>query len=171
MSILNPLDCPYYLITRLNLQVTSVLEKKLIEAGASDVKPAYLGSLLCLWDKDGQKMIHLARCARLPPSTMTGLIDRMERDGFLYRAVDPSDRRAQIIRLTGKGKATKVPCRKVVDDMFAMIFNDFSKEEVDITMETLTRMLTKFEKQDKKTEKKVPLTYLREKESTLSSIE
>lgn len=40
----------------------------------------------------------------LTPSTMTGLVDRLEEQGFLRRQRHPSDRRATVLRLTRKGE-------------------------------------------------------------------
>ena len=45
----------------------------------------------------------LAEMAGVTRATMTGLIDTLERDGFVTRATDPSDRRQMIVRLTDKG--------------------------------------------------------------------
>ena len=40
----------------------------------------------------------LARRAGLHPATMTGILDRLERGGWVARDRDPSDRRAVVIR-------------------------------------------------------------------------
>ena len=41
----------------------------------------------------------LARRAGLHPATMTGILDRLERGGWVVRERDPSDRRAVVIRV------------------------------------------------------------------------
>jgi DNA-binding MarR family transcriptional regulator len=41
----------------------------------------------------------LARRAGMHPATMTGVLDRLERGGWIARERDPADRRAVIIRL------------------------------------------------------------------------
>ena len=76
-----PPDCPYYLISRSMLAVTSLLKKGFANEGINTIKPAYLSVLLSLWNEDGLKGNELGRRAGLEPSTMTGLLDRMERDG------------------------------------------------------------------------------------------
>ena len=43
----------------------------------------------------------LARLAGLHPATMTGVIDRLERDGWIARERDPADRRGVLLRLAG----------------------------------------------------------------------
>src|SRR6202158_2194 len=40
----------------------------------------------------------LARRAGLHPATMTGILDRLERGGWVARERDPSDRRAVVVR-------------------------------------------------------------------------
>src|SRR5258708_17905433 len=40
----------------------------------------------------------LARRAGLHPATMTGILDRLERGGWVSRARDPADRRAVVVR-------------------------------------------------------------------------
>jgi DNA-binding MarR family transcriptional regulator len=40
----------------------------------------------------------------LTPSTMTGLVDRLEEQGYLRREAHPSDRRATVLRLTRRGE-------------------------------------------------------------------
>jgi DNA-binding MarR family transcriptional regulator len=46
----------------------------------------------------------LADAAGVTRATMTGLIDTLERDGFVVREPDPSDRRMLLVRLTRKGE-------------------------------------------------------------------
>jgi DNA-binding MarR family transcriptional regulator len=41
----------------------------------------------------------LARSAGLHPATMTGILDRLERGGWVARGRDPSDRRAVVVRV------------------------------------------------------------------------
>jgi DNA-binding MarR family transcriptional regulator len=98
-------DCPYYLITRASLVTTAHLKRKLAEAGAGQIRPSYLGVLLSLWREDGLRGVELGRRAGLEPSTMTGILDRMERDDLVARRPDPDDRRAHRIHLTGRGRA------------------------------------------------------------------
>jgi len=142
MTETNPLDCPYYLISRVALFVTSALKKGFSDAGVETVKPAYLGVLLTLWRADGLKVVDLGRKAGLEPSSMTGLLDRMERDTLLYRAADPSDRRAQRIHLTPTGREVKTPVFQVVDTVLAGVFKGITDDDIRHTKDILQRVLT-----------------------------
>src|SRR5688572_20928940 len=52
--------------------------------------------------EDGVQQQRLAELLELTPITMTGLLDRLERDGWVERRPDPEDRRAKRIFLTEK---------------------------------------------------------------------
>jgi DNA-binding MarR family transcriptional regulator len=108
-------DCPYYLISRASLAITSLLKAELAAADLGRVRPAYLGVLMSLWQEDGLRLAELGRRVALEPSTMTGLIDRMERDGLILRAADPEDRRAQRIRLTAAARQMEEAVLDLVD--------------------------------------------------------
>lgn len=145
MTIPHPNECPFYLISRVTLQVTSAIKKGLAEAGVTAVRPAYLGVLLCLWEADGTKTVDLARCARLEPSTMTGLIDRMTRDGLVCREPDPNDRRAYRICLTEAGKAVETPIRQVTETVLAKVFVGIGEGDLAGTMRVLQQVLINIE--------------------------
>ena len=154
MSHLSPADCPFYLITRASLSVIAVLKKVLARKGLPEIKPAYLGVLMCLWrgegmdemlskfgSEDGMKLTELGRCAGLEPSTMTGLIDRMERDGLVYRSSDPRDRRAQKAKLTAKGSSIRARVFEAMDDMLEEAFAGIEPEEMEVAKKVLRNVL------------------------------
>jgi len=142
MSFTELTECPYYLVSRVALQVTSALKKGFVAAGVQKVRPAYLGVLMNLWRKDGFKVVELGRKAGLEPSTMTGLIDRMERDGLVARSVDSKDRRAQQIRLTALGKDVEAPVQAVVAGVISNVFTGISEEDLDQTKKLLRQVLS-----------------------------
>lgn len=142
MIAINPLDHPYYLLSRVTLLVTSAFRKELLASGLKSVKPAYLGVLIALWKEDGMKVIELGRRAGLEPSSMTGLLDRMERDGLAFRAADPNDRRAQLIYLTPKGRDVRENVMNVVDRVMGKTFNGISHEHMSTTLEVLRKIIT-----------------------------
>ncbi len=134
-------DCHYYLLSRATLVITSALKKGFTDAGVEKVKPGYLGVLVSLWQKDGLKTVELARMAGLEPSSMTGLLDRMERDGLIYRSSDPHDRRAQHIVLTDFGKEIKKPVLEVLDKTLKSVFQDIEESEINIIKKVLNKVL------------------------------
>ncbi len=145
-----PPDCPYYLISRSMLAVTSLLKKGFANEGINTIKPAYLGVLLSLWDEDGLKANELGKRAGLEPSTMTGLLDRMERDGLVKRKPDPNDRRAHRIHLTKEGVDAEVSATKVVSDTLEKVFSTISEKDIETTKNVLRTVLLNCGKEDVK---------------------
>lgn len=137
----HPEDCIYYLISRVTLTVTASLKKEFVSAGVARVKPAYLGVLISLWRDDGPKVVDLGRSAGLEPSTMTGLLDRMERDGLVFRSADPNDRRVQRIFLTEAGREVRDPIRRVVEKTLEKVFDGISDDDISKTVHFLRRVL------------------------------
>ncbi|MBP7736801.1 MAG: MarR family transcriptional regulator [Spirochaetes bacterium] len=152
--MLDSAECPYYLITRASLAITAGLKKAFNDAGIGHVKPAYLGVLMSLWKEEGLdevlgklgspggiKIADLGRRAGLEPSTMTGLIDRMERDGLVRRENDPEDRRALIIRLTDEGGGVRKAVTAAVDAALGEAFEGVGPGAVEAVKVALRKVL------------------------------
>jgi len=143
---IDPKDCPYYLVSRASLTITAHLKQAFTAAGVAHVRPGYLGVLMCLWREDRQKGVNLGRCAGLEPSTMTGLLDRMERDGLLERRPDPGDRRAQRILLTRAGQDLRGPVTTVVEQTLDRLLHGVPDEELQRLKGTLRQVLANSDK-------------------------
>jgi DNA-binding MarR family transcriptional regulator len=141
MALKSVKECPYYLISRVSLVVTSALKKGFADAGVQKVRPAYLCVMMSLWEEDGLKVIELGKKAGLEPSSMTGLLDRMERDGLVSRTMDPRDRRVLRIYLNESGQNARDPILNVIDDVLADVFAGISKEDISHTKNLLRHVL------------------------------
>lgn len=138
---LRPDDCFYYLISRTTLMATAVLSRALAAAGVPDVRPAYVGALMVLWNEDDLTAAELARLAGLEPSSLTGLLDRMARAGLIDRHPDPHDRRALRIRLTAHGCACEPAVRGVIEDTIGRASQGISELDIERAMGVLRQVL------------------------------
>ncbi len=149
----------YILINQTWLGINSVVRKALKNAGLTHINPAYIGILLCLWREygleeslaklgtvDGMKIIDLGRCAGLEPSSMTGLIDRMERAGLVKREDDIHDRRVCRICLTQKGLSIRSDVIKIVYNVMQNSFSEVDKKSYDNFIRVLYTILDKTSK-------------------------
>ena len=150
MNIPLPQDCPYYLVSKVSLAVTSHLKKGFASVGINNIKPAYLGVLLSLWNEDGLKASELGKRAGLEPSTMTGLIDRMENDFLVVRKNDPNDRRAHRIYLTDKGIDAQTYATEVVSTTLEKTFKSIPKKDIETTKNVLRAILINCGKEELK---------------------
>ena len=71
------------------------------------------------------KMVELAHFMGVTTAAMTGIVDRIVRDGYVVRASEPQDRRIIKIRLTAKGaelvKKVNRQRRQMIMDIFGRI--------------------------------------------------
>ncbi len=141
MNITKPSDCPYYLVSRVALALTSELKKGFAAAGIEQVKPAYLGVLMSLWNEDGIKVVDLGSRAGLEPSTMTGLLDRMEKEDLVVRSPSPTDRRVLNINLTYEGRKLREKVMEVVTGVLSRVFSVVSEKELEQSKKTLLTVL------------------------------
>jgi DNA-binding MarR family transcriptional regulator len=79
--------------------------------------PGEVNALACFGDADALPVRELVRATGQRPSTLTGVLDRLERRGLLERAPHPSDRRALQVALTADGKEA----RTAVSQAFARV--------------------------------------------------
>ncbi|HBV97609.1 MAG TPA: MarR family transcriptional regulator [Desulfotomaculum sp.] len=68
---------------------------------------AQWSALKTLWNVDGLTISEMGEKLFIKNSTMTALIDRMERDGLVRRERDPLDRRSVRVFLSEKGACLK----------------------------------------------------------------
>jgi DNA-binding MarR family transcriptional regulator len=81
----------------------------------------------------------LARRAGLHPATMTGILDRLERAGWVTRDRDPSDRRAVLIRPLRDRSAELFRLYAGMNRSMDELCEDYSDEELELLAGFLRR--------------------------------
>ena len=72
--------------------------------------------------------------------TMTGIIDRMERDGFLERVPDENDRRVIKVRLTKKSKTLRGQIEEIATEIDQRTAKMLNESVYNQTLEILRRL-------------------------------
>lgn len=93
---------PGHLIRRLHQISTSIFAEEMAQAGF-DITPVQYAALSALSVHPGIDQNTLAGLVAHDRATMGGVVDRLERRGYVQREVSPVDRRARVLRLTDKG--------------------------------------------------------------------
>lgn len=93
----------------------SFLEKVLREKGLDKhVRPGMGHILFALFEKDNVIIKDIAERVQLSPSTLTGMLKRMERTGIISRRRSQDDGRAVQVNLTALGRSLEPRCHDVV---------------------------------------------------------
>lgn len=85
--------------------------------------------LQALWEQEGLMHTELARRLRVQPATITKMLKRMEKTGFLERRPDPDDRRVSRVYLTEAGRAIRADVQQVWRQLEEEAFAGFAVEE------------------------------------------
>lgn len=112
-------------------------EKRLSPFGLTP--PQYF-AFNALWMGDNITIGELGDRVSLDSSTLTGIIDRMERDGYVERKPNPDDRRSALVFLTGKAKKLGPRILEFADELDTTLRQPFSKKDM-ATFEQVLRTL------------------------------
>jgi DNA-binding MarR family transcriptional regulator len=116
-------------LSLLNYRVGSELELKDVDLDSIDLIDAY-GPL---------SPSALARRAGLHPATMTGILDRLERGGWIARERDPSDRRAVVVRTLRDRYAELMRLYAGMNRSMNKILADYSDSELELIADFMRR--------------------------------
>ncbi|MFF2554807.1 MarR family winged helix-turn-helix transcriptional regulator [Nocardia sp. NPDC058058] len=95
-----------------------------------DLTASEINALANLADGRGRTVSELGAAVGSRPTTLTSVLDRLERRGHLTRGNCPGDRRAVLIELTPSGRETAAIIRKAIADLERRAFTDLSAEAV-----------------------------------------
>ena len=105
--------------------------------------PQYL-VLLVLWEKDAQPVNDIAKRLFLETNTVTPLLQRMEKGGFLTREKGKKDARQIIVTLTRKGKDLQKKLADVPATVGnAVVCDSFTPEKAPELFRTLDDIIAK----------------------------
>ncbi len=93
-----------------------------------------------LWEADGQQFKELAELCNCSRSTITGVVDTMEKKKLVIRESHPSDRRSLLVKLTEDGKNLK----KVTPPLESMVNGccpGINQEEIEKLGDLLQKLL------------------------------
>jgi len=120
-------ECINFLLTCAQHNVFQFLNLKLQEY---DVTPSQYGVLSCLWGKSHATPKQIAEILSLETSTISGVLDRMQKKNLIDRVVNKEDRREVQVIITEKGKALEEPITRIIDEVNEAVLKDFPNEEV-----------------------------------------
>ena len=129
-----------FLLSRATWAMNHSVNRMLRDNGLPDISVAYFAVLQALWENDGMSITDLGEKAQLEKSTMTSLIDRMEKAGLVRREDHPTDRRAYKICLTPRGKGLEEKLDEVVVRAYRHLTRGISEEDLEKSIKVCKRL-------------------------------
>ncbi|MGL5512631.1 MAG: MarR family winged helix-turn-helix transcriptional regulator, partial [Sporomusa sp.] len=111
---------------------------------ALEISPGQLVVLYSLFKKENISISELSKNVYLDNSTLTGLIDRLERVDLVRRVDAPHDRRSYQIVLTEKSKSLEQDIKHVMEQVESKMLENCNEAEVVMLRSILTRIFANF---------------------------
>ena len=122
------------------------MDQNLRRAGY-DVTPVQSRMLVYLSCRGGQEVNQrdLERELRLKPSTINGIVNRLEEKGYILRRTSPDDGRCRLVSLTASGQKKVDTFRTMVENTGKRFSGCLSAEEEETLRELLVRIIENLE--------------------------
>ncbi|MBM4323053.1 MAG: MarR family transcriptional regulator [Deltaproteobacteria bacterium] len=132
-----------FLISKVCQKLVINLQKSYSESGI-EVTPIQGMLLFFLQKNDGSSLTQISQGLMLENPTVTGLIDRLEKLGYVKRSDHPDDRRVYLVHITEKGKKVANKALPIVKKLNEEIKKGYSKEEIESFKKVLVGIFNKF---------------------------
>jgi DNA-binding MarR family transcriptional regulator len=130
-------DCICFQLGAVGRKITRYYKDRIASLGLTH---GQFFMLVALYDEDGLLPSQLAEKTALDRPTTTGLLDRLERDGWIERRLDPSDRRVLRIHLTPKALREREAILPIFEQTNSQFLSRFSEDEWTLFQSFLRRL-------------------------------
>ena len=117
--------------------------KKMLDERGLGITPGQMIVLYTLYKKDGASITDLSKRCYLDNSTLTGLMDRLERLKLVRRVDVPGDRRAFSIFLTPQALAMRSQVTEVMEKVATTMLAGCSEQEIMVFEKVLRNIFNK----------------------------
>jgi DNA-binding MarR family transcriptional regulator len=133
-----------YLLFTAQQKLRTYLKKKMTTENVR-VTTAQAGILFLLKQKDGRTMSELSQILSIDNSTITGLVDRLEKTGLVRRDACLHDRRASHVFINPQGLEEVDKAKRVIRMVNQEIKNGFSADDLKSFNNILRSFFNKFD--------------------------
>ncbi len=127
------------LISKIREYGNRFIVEELKRNGIEGLVPSHGDILICLYEQTKMTMKDISDKIRRTRPTVTVLVDKLEKLGYVKREVSKEDNRYTYIVLTQKGLDFKPLFEKISDDLNDILYKNLSDSEAD----TLEKLLEK----------------------------
>ena len=129
------------LISKIHEKGNRFIIEELKNNGAEGLVPSHGDILFCLYKNGKMTMKDIANCIHRTKPTVTVLVDKLEKLGYLKRESSDKDNRCTYIVLTQKGEDFKVIFERISEELNKVLYKYLSPEESELMEELLRKVL------------------------------
>lgn len=128
------------LISKIYEKGNRFIIEELKNNGVEGLVPSHGDILVCLYKNNKMTMKDIANCIHRTKPTVTVLVDKLEKLGYLKRAASDKDSRSTYVILTQKGEDFKATFDQISKNLNKMLNKNLSENEVKLLEELLKKM-------------------------------
>ena len=139
-----------FLISKIKQISGRIFDKKLKKHDINDLNTAQGRIIFSLWKHDNVPISELVKQTALGKTTLSSMLDRLEKSGYIITKPDKSDKRKTRISLSGKSQAIKDRHEAVSREMTELFYEGLSEAEIDEFEKTLRHILSNLVRYEEK---------------------
>lgn len=132
------------LVARLRDRAYGFIIRELNKKKLTGLVPSHGGILSVLFEKEKASMKELAGRINRDKSTITALVRKLVRAGYVTKTKNPDDSRITYLSLTARGRALQPDFEEISENLIATAFKGFSKKEREVLVTGIIKMLNNF---------------------------
>ena len=129
------------LVSKIHEKGNRFIIEELKNNGAEGLVPSHGDILICLYKNGKMTMKDIANCIHRTKPTVTVLVDKLEKLGYLKRETSNEDSRSTNIVLTQKGKDFQATFEKISEELNKMLYKNLSPEESELIEKLLRKVI------------------------------
>lgn len=137
---MDSLDMAGHLIRRLHQQATQVFVQRTQTAGF-DLTPIQFAALDAIRSHPGTDQARVAEMIAYDRATIGGVIERLEKKGWVHRVVSERDRRSRELSLSAEGERIFTALLPVIQALQADILQTLTAEERTVFLQLARRVV------------------------------
>ena len=141
LTIINYMNAILSLISKIHEKGNRFIIEELKNNGAEGLVPSHGDILVCLYKNGKMTMKEIANCIHRTKPTVTVLVDKLEKLGYLKREASDEDSRSTNIVLTQKGEDFQATFEKISKNLNEMLYKNLSDKEIEILEELLKKII------------------------------
>lgn len=138
------MDNSIVLISRIRENVNLFLINELEEIGLSGIAPSHGDIFTTLFKYDELTMTEIADNINRDRSTVTTLVKKLIKLGYVDSRENPEDRRSSLVFLTKEGKKLKEDFKRISYKLFEREYQGISEEERKVFLKILNKVHKNF---------------------------
>lgn len=131
-------ECMNFLLSVAQHKVFKYYSQQLEECG---VTPAQAGIISCLAKESPLTPKKIGDLLHLEASTISGILDKMQKNDLIERTTDSENRRLVLVSLTEKSKQLYPRTNQTTQEMNEQVLANLSEQEIKVLKESLKKII------------------------------